>query len=58
MDKYVTVIKKRARSQDEEKQDKQRSEGRYHPYGKGKPFERQPGDWMEKRRLEKYVSAD
>lgn len=53
MDKYLTV-KKSARSlSGEEKQDKQRSESRYHPYGASRLNERKPGDWAEKRRMEK-----
>lgn len=59
MDKYVTVSKRSARSQDGGKQEtsKQRPETRYQPYGAKGRFERQPGDWKEKRRMEKYVQT-
>ena len=56
MDRYVTVTKKSARgSSSGEKQDKERSDlgARFHPYAPSKQFERQPGDWAEKRRIDK-----
>ena len=56
MDRYVTVTKKSARgSNSGEKQDKERSDlgARYHPYASRGPNERQPGDWAEKRRIDK-----
>ena len=57
MDKYVTVYKKSAKNEEGGKQEtgKQRPETRYHPYGAKGTFERQPGDWKEKRRMERYV---
>ena len=54
MDKYFTVVKKSTKSVcGEDKQEKQRDDVRYHPYGVGKSSDRKPGDWKEKRRMEK-----